>query len=412
MGLVEEVEAAIGGEPWAVEESQKLGLVGTVATLLRSRRPAVAAAACRIVEVCGHSMSWTYELGCRGGHRLLLRGCCGELGDEVAETAAAAAAVCQQNLFPGDSFPSRAMLEEEEVRRRLATVVAGKSRLADFPVRTLPARMTWQGATGFRIWGAASVLVDWIDSHPDVFAGNTVVEVGAGAGLPSLAAAHTRPALVAATDFLPDVVSNIARSVCLAHSHSRFVRDDAGGAALAPVVCAILDWNKLDGPRPDGAEAAHPGGGEVEVVEVLGAKVGVGWEEAVEVGCGSRATGYARTASPPPPQSAHASRSSASPPQWTQNVASHDALLAQRFDVVMCSDVVYSEESAFGVARSMRALLNEGGAWRARTRRACLSTRSPSPPHRHRVSVHRHLGASLRRRVLSRRRRRLRVDRS
>ena len=56
---------------------------------------------------------------------------------------------------------------------------------------------------GHLLWNAARCLAALFDSHPAICSGRAILELGAGAGLPSIVAALNGAAVVAATDY-PD----------------------------------------------------------------------------------------------------------------------------------------------------------------------------------------------------------------
>eukprot|EP00397_Hematodinium_sp_SG-2012_P063400 GEMP01087488.1.p2 GENE.GEMP01087488.1~~GEMP01087488.1.p2 ORF type:complete len:105 (+),score=14.75 GEMP01087488.1:333-647(+) len=54
--------------------------------------------------------------------------------------------------------------------------------------------------SAFCIWPSAQLLAEWIIDHPEKVRGKRVVELGCGAGLPSMAAAKVGAKEVIATD--------------------------------------------------------------------------------------------------------------------------------------------------------------------------------------------------------------------
>jgi EEF1A N-terminal glycine/lysine methyltransferase len=61
-----------------------------------------------------------------------------------------------------------------------------------------------------RLWTGSRVLARYFEDHPDLVAGKTVLELGAGAGLPSLVAAICRARKAVVTDYPdPDLVANM-----------------------------------------------------------------------------------------------------------------------------------------------------------------------------------------------------------
>lgn len=64
------------------------------------------------------------------------------------------------------------------------------------------------------LWNGARVMAEYLDEDPARVRGKTVLELGAGAGLPSLVAASLGAAKVVATDFPdPDLVANLQKNI-------------------------------------------------------------------------------------------------------------------------------------------------------------------------------------------------------
>ncbi|KAG0006481.1 nicotinamide n-methyltransferase [Modicella reniformis] len=63
---------------------------------------------------------------------------------------------------------------------------------------------------GHHLWNAAKVFANWMDSHPEHSLSKNVLELGAGAALPSFVAAINRASKVIITDYPDsDLISNI-----------------------------------------------------------------------------------------------------------------------------------------------------------------------------------------------------------
>ncbi|KAG0364797.1 hypothetical protein BC939DRAFT_500602 [Gamsiella multidivaricata] len=63
---------------------------------------------------------------------------------------------------------------------------------------------------GHHLWNAAKVFANWMDSHPEHSLGKNVLELGAGAALPSFVAAVNGASKVVITDYPDhDLISNI-----------------------------------------------------------------------------------------------------------------------------------------------------------------------------------------------------------
>ncbi|KAL8393083.1 hypothetical protein RB595_003037 [Gaeumannomyces hyphopodioides] len=108
------------------------------------------------------------------------------------------------------------------------------------------------------LWNGGRVLADHFESDPGLVRGRSVLEVGAGAGIPSLVAAHLGARGVVATDYPdPDVLAALQRNV--------------DGCALVPdpkgerVVVDGYVW----GHPVDKLLGEMPGGGAVGGVDVL-----------------------------------------------------------------------------------------------------------------------------------------------
>lgn len=86
---------------------------------------------------------------------------------------------------------------------------------------------------GLDIWPASLHLCEYIAANPALVAGATVLELGAGVGLPGLLAAQLGAARVVLTDYEQKVVDHVARNASLCH-----VGDRCQGLRL--------DWTKLD----------------------------------------------------------------------------------------------------------------------------------------------------------------------
>ncbi len=102
------------------------------------------------------------------------------------------------------------------------------------------------GLWGHFLWNGAHWMADYIDAHGGEFAGRAVVELGAGAALPTVMAHRAGAALALATDY-PDeeLVANVRRNVDA-------FRD---GAAAGRIAAAGYLWG---GPT-DGLLAANGG---------------------------------------------------------------------------------------------------------------------------------------------------------
>ena len=81
-----------------------------------------------------------------------------------------------------------------------------------------------------RVWPAAIALCRHLAARPDLLAGKSVLELGAGLGLPGLLAAQWARE-VTISDFMPEAVSALAAAAAL--------------NGLENVQCRLLDWRAL-----------------------------------------------------------------------------------------------------------------------------------------------------------------------
>lgn len=86
------------------------------------------------------------------------------------------------------------------------------------------------GGVGWRVSVGALCLADWAVSHPSLFEGKSVLELGSGLGLSGLAAAHAGAVRVCLTDALPAIVANLERVI------------EHNGVAGCDVTARLLDW--------------------------------------------------------------------------------------------------------------------------------------------------------------------------
>ena len=61
--------------------------------------------------------------------------------------------------------------------------------LNDNKLRNLQTNLHLHATTGHKVWNAAKVLGEMLESNPSLVSGKTVLELGAGCALPSLLAA-------------------------------------------------------------------------------------------------------------------------------------------------------------------------------------------------------------------------------
>jgi hypothetical protein len=70
------------------------------------------------------------------------------------------------------------------------------------------------GGLGCALWDGSVVLARWLAANPAVVAHQTVVELGAGCGLPGLVAARAA-ARVVVTEYIPDLVRNLSYNISI-----------------------------------------------------------------------------------------------------------------------------------------------------------------------------------------------------
>lgn len=86
-----------------------------------------------------------------------------------------------------------------------------------------------EGGTGCRVWPSALLLGQWMMEQKGAFAGKSVIELGAGVGLPGLLAARLGAERVTLTDCLPGVLAGLQDAI---------EQQCSGGA----VATGLLDW--------------------------------------------------------------------------------------------------------------------------------------------------------------------------
>lgn len=123
----------------------------------------------------------------------------------------------------GGGFPESSSGSEEEIEDGLENVVDGR----------IEEEYTQPDYLGLDIWPAALEVCGYLKDHPGTVEGATVVELGAGVGLPALLAARLGATRVVISDYEPVVVSHVARNAQLSG-----VSDRCSGLQL--------DWTKLD----------------------------------------------------------------------------------------------------------------------------------------------------------------------
>lgn len=93
--------------------------------------------------------------------------------------------------------------------------------------------------TGLRIWPGARALCGYLAAHPDIVAGKTVLELGAGAGLVGLLSGKLNASKVTITDSSEDSLELLRRNV-----EQNFPEDNR-------VTVASLDWHQRSPHRDE-----------------------------------------------------------------------------------------------------------------------------------------------------------------
>ena len=81
-----------------------------------------------------------------------------------------------------------------------------------------------------KVWPSAIAMAEYLQLHPDIITGKKVLELAAGLGLPSIAAAQYAEK-VCCSDYLEDAVDAARKNIL----HNR----------LSNVDCLVYDWNDL-----------------------------------------------------------------------------------------------------------------------------------------------------------------------
>jgi nicotinamide N-methyltransferase len=96
---------------------------------------------------------------------------------------------------------------------------------------------------GHHLWNAGRLISTYLEKNPSLIANKTVLELGAGAGLPSLVCAVLGARKVVVTDYPdPDLVQNLWRNVesCVSGDEKRVVAEGyCWGADSAPLLAHL-----------------------------------------------------------------------------------------------------------------------------------------------------------------------------
>jgi len=97
-----------------------------------------------------------------------------------------------------------------------------------------------EGGLGCALWDGSIVLSRWIYLHKDVFGGRSVLELGAGCGLPGLMAAKYAKKVVL-TEYVQQLVDNITYNIELNSS-------DDGERTPHTHLCVVTDHDCIARP--------------------------------------------------------------------------------------------------------------------------------------------------------------------
>lgn len=222
--------------------------------------------------------------------------------------------------------------------------------------RPVPRRSSWMGSTGYKLWNCAIPLARWLHDMRPQLAGKSVLEVGAGLGVPGLyAAQHARTVIL--SDFEDATLRNLCCNAALAVSFATAVAGTDKQRAATRLVavgrrggvrCARLDWGAVDGERlvrelrtrlPGQNVPGEPLGGAPPSASDADERAG---EEAI--------------VAPAP-----ARRGEREGGDEEIRVEEQSTLEESSFDVVLVSDTVCDEGSAWGTARAVARYLAPHG---------------------------------------------------
>ncbi len=99
---------------------------------------------------------------------------------------------------------------------------------------------------GHHLWNAGRLISTYLESNPSVIAGKTVLELGAGAGLPSLVCAHLKAKKVVVTDYPdPDLVANLWKNIDIFEDANEKEGPEAEKSIVAEGYCWGADAQPL-----------------------------------------------------------------------------------------------------------------------------------------------------------------------
>ena len=303
-----------------------------------------------IVALIADDEEYVPALGAACGHDLLARLVTHRV-PEVASAAADAMEACARHCPPGASFPARGDVDEpSHAIMRVGTLAA------PLTLRMRHVREGYGGGERRRIpniaWDSGLVLARWISRHPELVAGKSVLEIGAGLGAPSMAAARRGASTVALTDADPLATRNAAYNA----------RMNLGRVASAKLACVVHDWNDesdLSDTDSDDSDETNHGTDRGRATCSLGRTLERfgGFRRSDEEGGGDSANGGGAN---------------------EVETSRHEVETSRRFatfDVVLGADVVHERGMAQGVARML-------GRHLGRSPDAVAVIVNPAPAHR------------------------------
>eukprot|EP00127_Corallochytrium_limacisporum_P003336 Clim_evm25s148 gene=Clim_evmTU25s148 len=151
-------------------------------------------------------------------------------------------------------------LSARKYQRKTINLSQGTKRKQKYHLRELS---IVSGGLGCALWDGGVVLARWVHENLDtIFAGKSVIELGAGVGLAGIVAAE-KASRVILTDYLPTVVENLEYNVKINSRDPEESGDDRPEIA-AKCICGRLDWDtfateveQLNGSEDSGDRDKH-----------------------------------------------------------------------------------------------------------------------------------------------------------
>lgn len=223
--------------------------------------------------------------------------------------------------------------------------------------RPVPRRSSWMGSTGYKLWNCAIPLARWLHDRRADLSCASVLEIGAGLGVPGLYAAQHAHS-VTLTDYedatLHNLCCNAALAISLATALTRAgaPRGDVHATAVGRrggVRCARMDWGAIDCAR---------------LVRDLRAKLPASTPLSGEPPGGAPPSSFdadARKGAETIAATAGAWREGEKGAPEAVSVEAQSALAESSFDIILVSDTVCDTGSAWGTARAVARFLAPAG---------------------------------------------------